>query len=247
MKNAVRIATLVCLLVSLAAAQGLCAAKEKKFKRRHISEDARLDALEADPSLARPPGISRYPATGAKYDLSCADIDPEAGDIIQHDQIGHTWYDFQQNGSMGRQISVTSAGYRHFSWMFTDGPYPGAYRYVDANCKNPFNEYLGQVHIDGGQYKNAGYSNQAHLHDGRSVVVYHRTAGQLDDPMPGTMLSIEDSLGRGESNSLWDLPDSILNSISGEKGMWPKVAVRYDPLDVRDYIHVVTHEVNPFG
>ncbi len=225
------------------------ATTEKKLKKRHIFEDIRLDGSERDFDRPRPQGMSRYPATGVKYDLSCTDIDPEIGQgfIVQHDEIGDTWYDFQQNGSMGRMISVTPEGYRHFSWMFADGPYPGAYRYVDANCKNPVNEYLGQVHVDGGQYKNAGYSNQTHLHDGRSVVVYHRTAGQLGDPMPASMLSIEDSLCAGDFNRHWDIPDSIRSSCVGGPGEWPKLAALYDAVEQRDYIHVVVNEFSSAG
>ena len=69
--------------------------------------------------------IAKYPAyVGKGPEVTCDDIDPQLGSsyIITHEQIGHTWYDFQKNAAMARMISVTTTGYRHFSWMFTDGP-----------------------------------------------------------------------------------------------------------------------------
>jgi hypothetical protein len=239
---------LFCFALMVSAEAGSCATKEKKFKKRHISEDVLPDVAEDQPYPAEARGISKYSRSGVKYDLTCDDISPEIGQeyVIQHDQIGHSWYDFQKNGSMGRMISVTDDGYRHFSWMFTDGPYgygyPETFRYVDANCKDPLNDYVGQVHVYGGAAKNAGYNNQAHLHDGRSVVVYHRSAGQMGDPVAASMLSMEDSLCTGEFNSFWDLPDSIPNAPSGGLGMWPKAAMWYDAAEEKDYIHVVMTE-----
>ncbi len=241
---------LLCSALTTLAQVGACATSEKKFKRRHISEDVRLDGTDDQFYPAQLRGISKYPVPGRQYDLTCADINPEIGQqfIIQHDQIGHTWYDFQKNGSMGRMISVTSDGYRHFSWMFTDGPYGAPYyRYVDGNCKDPLNEYLGQVHVYGGQYKNAGYSNQTHLHDGRSVVIYHRTAGQLGDVVAHSMLSIADDLCSDQFNRHWDIPDSILYEPSGENGMYPKAEVKYDEGTQMDYIHIVMTEGNTAG
>lgn len=248
--NAKVIAPLLVLALALVmfTQSAPCATAEKKFKKRHISYDAHLGGIEDISPRSIAKGIFRYPPSRAKYDVGCEDIDPEYGQsyIVQHDQIGHTWYDYQKNGSVGRMISITSDGHRHFSWMFTDGPYTSP-RYVDANCQDPLNQYLGQVHVYGGEYKNAGYSNQAHLHDGRSLVIYHRTAGQPGDPVTASMLSIEDSLCSGEFNSFWDLPDSILNTPSGDPGMWPKAAVWYDVMEEKDYLHVVMTEASTAG
>jgi hypothetical protein len=211
---------------------GACATSEKKFKKRHISEDVRLDGAEDQLYPAQLRGISKHPVSGRQYDLTCADINPEMGQqyIIQHDQIGHTWYEFQKNGSMGRMISVTPDGYRHLSWMFLEGPWPEPEylnRYVDANCKDPLNQYLG---------------HQTHLHDGRSVVIYHRVAGQTGDPIPFSMLSIDDSVCGGQFDRHWDIPDSILYEPSGENGMWPNAEVKYDEGTQKDYIHIVMTE-----
>jgi hypothetical protein len=250
MKKGLGVPILLCILLMLTTAEAFSATKEKKFKKRHISEDVRLDGAEDQLYPAQLRGISKHPVSGRQYDLTCADINPEMGQqyIIQHDQIGHTWYDIQQTGSMGRMISVTFDGYRHFSWMFTDGPYGAPYyRYIDANCKDPLNEYLGQVHVYGGQYKNAGYSNQTHLHDGRSVVIYHRTAGQAGDPRTWSMLSIADDLCGDQFSRHWDIPDSILYEPSGHNGEWPKVEVKYDEGTQKDYIHIVMTEGNTAG
>lgn len=233
-----------CLVAVGLAADGFCGKARQAMQKRNVHEERADDGKKVARQDAGVPG--RYRLPGIFYQNDCEDIDPEVGSIIQHDQIGHSWYDFQKNGSMGRMISVTNDGYRHFSWMFTDGPYgygyPETFRYVDANCKDPLNHYLGQAHVYGGAAKNAGYSNQAHLHNGRSVVVYHRSAGQMGDPVAASMLSMEDSLCTGEFNSFWDLPDSIPNAPSGGLGMWPKAAMWYDAAEEKDYIHVVMTE-----
>jgi hypothetical protein len=251
MKNrGLLILPLACLALVVFAAEGFGGKAWQQPQRRSIYEEEIVDGKGPPCPKSGSPGDHRrvpgkYPLPGTFYQTNCEDISPEAGSIIQHDQIGHTWYDFQQNGSIGRMISVTSGGFRHFSWMFLNGPYGGEYyRYVDANCKDPVNQFVAQVHVDGGVAKSAGYSNQTHLHDGRSVVAYHRTAGQMGDPVTYTMLGIEDSLCSGGFGRLWDLADSILNSPSREAGGWPKVEALYDPAEQRDYIHVVMTEMN---
>ena len=240
-KKGVMILLLACLALMVFAAEGFGGKAWQATKKRNVHEERADDAGTAALKDATVPGRHRPP--GIFYQTDCEDIDPEVGAIIQHDQIGHTWYDFQKNGSMGRMISVASDGYRHFSWMFTEGPFGGTvYRYVDANCKNPLNQYAGQAHVYGGISKNAGYCNQTHLSEGTSVVIYHRTGGQLGDPRTNTMLSIADSLCSEGFSRGWDLPDSLLGGASGEKGLWPRVATTYDPIAERDYIHVVTAE-----
>ena len=247
-KKGLVIVGLVCLLLAVFVAQGFCGKAWQKPRKRSVHQQIPDDAPTARPPSQDIPFSIRYPGKVVTQDIICEDIDPDVGTIIQHDQIGHTWYDFQQNGTMGRMISVTSDGFRHFSWMFTDGPYSGeVYRYVDANCKDPFNEYVGQVHVYGGFAKNAGYSNQAHLNDGTSVVVYHRTAGQAGDPIAHTMISIEDSLCSGEFGRFWDLPDSLFGTMFGENGLWPRVATRYDAVAEKDYIHVILLEAATVG
>lgn len=170
--------------------------------------------------------------------VTCDDIDPELGSeyVIEHNQIGHTWYDFQQNCSLGRMISVTSDGHRHFSWTFTDGPYVAPnYRYVDADCMIPAGPHTGQIHVDGGADKNAGYSNQTHLSDGTSVVAYHRVSGT---PIWYSTLAVDDVVCGGFFTRHWDIPDYIVGAT--EPGMWPKAEVLQ--VGSIDYIHVVMTE-----
>jgi hypothetical protein len=161
--------------VGVLVAEGFSATAPHKPKHRHISEDVRMDGAGWEFYRAPSKVIAKYLSGEVK--LTCEDIQPAVGAIIQHDRIGETWFDYQKNGSMGRMISVTNAGYRHFSWTYCDHVYPPGPRYVDANCKDPGGYYIGQVHADGYGGVNAGYSNQTHLHDGTSVVIAHGTAG----------------------------------------------------------------------
>ncbi len=224
--------------LGILAVQGFSATAPQKAKSRHISEDVRVDGAGWELYRAPSTAYLKYPAGGAK--LTCEDIIPEVGAIIQHDQIGDTWYDLQQNASMGRMISVTNGGYRHFSWTYSDHEYPPGPRGVDANCKDPSGVYIGQVHADYGMF-NAGSSNQTHLHDGTSVIIHHRTAGT---PVWSTVLTVDDDVCGGFFTKHWDIPDWIQGNTSGEAGMWPKAEVLYDPYYAIDYIHIVMAEGN---
>ena len=244
-KRVLTFLVLVCFGLGIFVVEGFSATAWQKPKVRSISEDINVDGRGLKSYRAPSRAISKYYIpSGAK--LTCDDINPQVGTIIQHDQIGDTWYDYQKNGSMGRMISVTNEGYRHFSWTYTDHPYPPGPRYVDANCKNPAGAYIGQVHADGGDV-NAGYSNQTHLHDGTSVVIYHHTAGQSGNPVMNSVISIGDSICSRQFDRLWDLPDSILDAISGENGLYPKAAVLHDPVEKKDYIHIIMWEPNYAG
>jgi hypothetical protein len=223
-------------ILSLEASAATAHRKPDARWTRHISEDWNVDGAGWESRIPPSQAYHKYLRAGAKLD--CEDIMPEVGTIIQHDQIGDTWYDFQQNGSMGRMISITSGGYRHFSWTYTDHGYPPGPRYVDANCKDPLGNYLSQVHADGGDV-NAGYCNQAHLNDGTAVIVNHRTGGT---PIWSSVLTIDDSLCSGSFSKHWDLPDYIPGSLSGADGMWPKADVSYDTTHNRNYVHIVLTE-----
>ena len=230
------------LMLVFAGGAFAAAAKRSDVKwTRHISEDWNVDAPGYESLNLPQRTYSKYLSGGAR--LGCLEIQPEVGAVIQHDQIGDTWYDFQKNASMGRMISVTSSGYRHASWMYTDHVYPPGPRFVDANCKDPGDVYIGQVHADGGDV-NAGYSNQTHLHDGTSVIIAHRTA---TTPTWWSTLTLDDDVCGGFFTKHWDLPDNILNAPSGQLGSWPKAEVLYNTDDGIDYIHIVMTEGNPAG
>lgn len=196
-------------------------------------------------SDAAAPALSKYaPQGGVGYKSDCYSIVPEAGQVVEHWQVGDTWYDFQKNGSMGRMISVSSGGYRHISWMYTNGVYPGVPRYVKGNCEVPanMNNWISSgTAVDGGT-TNAGYSNQTHLSDGTSLVIYHRTAGT---PIWYAAITADDEPCGGFFTRHWDIPDYFTPaSPSGTPGEWPKCEVQHDTTTGRDYIHVVMSEGN---
>ncbi len=234
---------LVCLGLVVFVVENFAAQDPGKPKLRHICEYNLVDAPNWQSYRAPSKGTSRYAPSGLTYQTSCIDINPELGTIIEHDQIGMTWYDFQQNFSMGRMISVTGDGYRHFSWMFCDHEYPPGPRYVDANCKDQLGSYMGVVHADGGEV-NAGFSNQTHLHDGTSVIVNHRNLGT---PKWYSVLTMADGACTDTFSRHWDIPDYLPEAPSGGAGMWPRAAAVYDSLDGRDYIHILHREAATVG
>jgi hypothetical protein len=230
----------LCLGLAMLAGEAFSATAQKTSDgkwTRHISQDVLVDAPGFEFYQAPRPA-TKYLGGGAK--LTCEDILPEVGVVIQHDQIGDTWYEYQKNASMSRMISVTNGGYRHVSWMYTAAEYPGTPRFVDADCKDPAGNWIGQGHADGGDV-NSGYSCQTHLHNGISVICHHRTAGT---PVWSSMLTFDDEVCGGFFTGHWDLPDFIVGAPSGEDGMWPKAEVLYNAEDGIDYIHIVMTEGN---
>jgi len=212
------------------AVEGFSATKKSK----DVNWSRPISELAPAPETGVLPGAPyKYSTGGIKYNLFCTDIMSQAGTIIQHDQIGDSWWDCQQNQSMGRMISVTKGGHRHFSWMYSDHPGASGSRYVDANCKDSLGSYLGPRHADGGDTR-AGYSNQTHLHDGTSVIVYHRTLGT---PIWYSALTMDDGICTGSFSRHWDIPDYFWEGWF--KAGWPKAEVLYDSTEGRDYIHIV--------
>ncbi len=196
-----------------------------------------ISSLAPAPEDHIPPTIThKYPINGIKYSGTCTDIVPQVGTVIEHIQIGSTWYDFQQYGSMGRMNSVTNDGYCHFSWMYSNQPYSSSDpRYIDVNCEDPLGSFIGQKHADGGTVA-SGYSNQTHLHDGTSLIIHHRTAGS---PIWYTTITAANGLGSASFDRHWDIPDYHSNLPTDVPGEWPKGVVLYDSTTGRDYIHVV--------
>ncbi len=125
MKKLYTILISICLVWGLFAAESFSATAKQKLKKRHISEDVRIDAPGYEAYLPSTKAAPRYLTPGPRYNGDCFDIIPDSGidPVIEHDQVGTTWYEFQQNGSMGRMISVTgpstgvNEGMRHVSWM----------------------------------------------------------------------------------------------------------------------------------
>jgi len=235
----------VCMFVCCLLAGGAFSATKNSMKwntPRPISE------LAPAPETNIPPASPQYPTGGQQYRLSCTDILPEAGVVIQHDQIGDTWYDMQHNGSIGRKISVTNSGYRHFNWMYTNAAYAaGVPRGVYANCKDPSGGYLGSATVEISATTTPGYSNQSHLHTGESVVIYHKSQPGSPAYHWCTTLSKDTQVCGGFFTKHWDIPDWIFSSPSSEPGMWPKAEVLYNAIDGKDYVHVVMTEGNTAG
>ncbi len=179
--------------------------------------------------------------------LSCEDINPVLP-ILQLDSWSWTYYDEQQKGSMGRMIAASPGGHRHMVCSETQGPYGTAYpRYVTYNCKNPLDQWLGESWIDGWAGVNAGYPQMSVMHDGREVIVYHRSSG---NPCWNSALTAGDPgyVCTGYFTNLYDLPDAHEFAISPEPwGYWPKCCIVYDANKDTDYVHVVTTEIGPTG
>jgi hypothetical protein len=243
MKKTTILIVSVCFCWGIFAARAFAARSPKKESKRHICQGSPADVSDWERHRAPYAVPSKYAPSGIMYQTSCDDINPQAGSIVEHDQIGTTWYDYQHNDNMGRMISVTSDGYRHFSWMYAAGTYPGVPRYVYANCKDPAGSLLGPVRADGGEV-NAGYSNQTHLHDGTSVIVNHRTSGT---PKWYNVLTIADDVCSDTFSRHWDIADHIIGASSGEPGMYPRAAVAYDAMEERNYIHVLHREAAAVG
>jgi hypothetical protein len=240
------------IFVMLMFAGGTFATTAKKVSAdgkqiRHVSEDA---YPSDDANAITSPG--RYSAAGSKDESDCLDLipDPEVPAATEHDLVGSTWYEFQKNGSMGRMISVTSAGtggYRHVSWMWTAGVYPGGQRRVYARTKAAAWQATAQE--VGLGTVNSGYSNQTHLNDGTSVVIFHRTG------LGGNWCYMAVADGPAASplyTRKWDLPDDMPEAPSTELGAWPKCEVLYctdttvhaNPLN---YFHIIENEGNTVG
>jgi hypothetical protein len=239
---------MVCLIF-LISGWAFLAVNGNSAELKHKPYKVRNSSLPPAAENYVPPGPpSKYPVGGLKYSANCLSIAPEIGWVIEHNQIGTTWYDFQQNGSMGRMISVTSGGYRHVSWMYTNCAYTtGCPRYVKGNCEAPAstNNWPTAANVDGGTNINAGYSNQTHLSDGTGLVIYHRTAGS---PIWYSAIAVDDSVCSGYWSRRYDIPDGLPEATSSYKYIeWPKCEVKHDTLTGRDYIHVVGTEGNTAG
>ena len=228
---------IIVFLLIIFAAGGVLAALNQNDVNRTNSKSDRI----SDNGTAKAAATSRY-TPGTRNSATCEGVSTIIP-IIEHSQIGDTWYDYQANGSMGRMISVSSDGCRHTTWHYTAGVYGAPnYRYVKSNeapaSAAPLS-WIGYIDADGGINKNAGYPNQTHLSDGTSILIYHRTAGT---PTWYSSIAAEDEACGNSWNRHWDIPDYIEGATSGNPGQWPKGEAQYDPITSRDYIHVVAQE-----
>ncbi len=141
-------------------------------------------------------------------------------------QIGTTWNDMQQNGSMGRQI-VVGGGWVHNVWNFLPGASSANrntsyYAYSLAGGMNVSNPGIDPV-VNGAGFTSIGYDATG---SGRAVAAYHK----LDDNR--TKLARGDGLGLS-TFSTFNFPAAGVNCqnvVSGSGGVdgpyfWPKIAV----------------------
>jgi hypothetical protein len=243
MKKGISVVFLLVFFALFVFAGGALAANKPSKHTSPASVVLPLAGAESEPPL-------RFGPTPMMYEINqpdCEDVNPdEAVTIIQGpDQWGATYYDYQKNGSMGRQIAVGPAGHRHMLFHETRGIYGTAYpRWITYNCKSSLDTWLYPTvgrKIAGGANINAGYGNIAVMHNGREVAIYHQA---------GTLLPWSTTLAVGDPNRIcqstnsffnkYDLPDSI--SDAANDAIWPYMGVQYDADVDTDYIHVVATE-----
>ncbi len=222
-------------------------ASERKPGIRHISEEMALDGSGVTSSLLPAQAVEDPSADQKGNRTSCADINPQAGVIVAHDELDSTWYELQQIGNIGRMIIVGPDGHRGFSWMSSDGIFPPPPRYVYSKGRNVDGTYHGPTPVDLAGGTAPGFVNQSHTYDGLPVLVYHRLhVDPMGDPTPFCMLARSGFPDFPNFNHRWDLPDYIINTASDEKGKWPRVAVKYDQGEGKDFVHVVVTEGNTY-
>ena len=150
------------------------------------------------------------------------------------DTIGWTWYDYQTNGTHGKQIAVDANGWVHVVW--TNGLNEGAtIRHVYYNVWNPelgsfvlpdANQPIG-VQID--PSTRAGFVNVTVLPDGWAFPAFHQVVPET--PNAGAAVSIDFLPCVGAFTTV---------TIPGHNGraiIWPHIAVGID-----SNLHVVTTE-----
>jgi ankyrin repeat protein len=187
--------------------------------------------------------VVKYPAISAvEHQVTPQDIHPQIGTIIQHEQVGSTCYDYQQNGSMGRMIAVSPSGHREIAFMDVQGgPFPPNPRYITYNCKSPEGVWCDTIHVDGGPSINAGFCNNDVMHDGREAVIYHRHFDYWY-----TILALGDTDRLCASNNTFSQKYDIPDSLGGQYGgMWPKMGIVWNAVADTDYIHIVMTEGGP--
>ena len=197
--------------------------------------------LPADEAKSTEVSKEPLPAALEGMQPECEDINPEMGwDYIEQIATwGWTFYDEQQVGSMGRMIAIGPDGHRGMVFHERDylcDPDPG---YVFYNCKDPLGVWCcAPEQIDGGPYICAGYPNIGVMHDGREVIVYHRTDG-LPTWWSTLAMGDEDLICTGFFTDKYDLPDWLQ---ADEYGMWPKMGIVYDAYEDTNYFHIVMTE-----
>ncbi len=133
--------------------------------------------------------------------------------------VGTTWYDYQTNGTNGKQIAVDPTGKVHVAW--TNGEQDGsAERHIYYNVWDPeLGSFLfnGGVRVDAGS--RAGFTNMAAGTNGFGFPAFHEVAISLPHatasidflPTSGAFTGFEVPYPAGEPQIIWPHIDMDIN------------------------------------
>src|SRR3990170_3442951 len=222
------------LILGLAA----WAAEEKPKNETVVTSDRMqrmIDRLENAPRPSEDYIVTKY-ITSPMPDLSLP---------ATKDTAGFTYYDYQHNQMMRRQIANGTNNKRYFDWMYspTAGDVVSGLRDVHYNAKfEAGGPTYGWLILYGGLASSTngrgGYTGLDLLPDNRAVLCYHNVGDTTN-----TTLNVETSAGLG-TWSIFDPPDSVPGGLAG--GIWPAVAVQKN-VTTPVYIHVGIQENQPSG
>jgi hypothetical protein len=147
-------------------------------------------------------------------------------------KVGDTWYDYQHNGTISKQIALDPTGCIHFFWM-NGLDFQAVNRHVYYNYGDPTNDSIG-VQIDPGIVRRSGYITGDMLSDGRAVAVYHASLTSWPPTGIASAAAIDLSSCLGSFNQVF--PDTISLGYGSSSPIWPHVAV-----DDSNWIHVFAH------
>jgi hypothetical protein len=121
-------------------------------------------------------GFENFSGAVSHYSAPSHAINASRGNVIG--QVGNTYYEYQHNGSMGRQVSLDPTGqYVHFAWMRWDAPNSDRYiRYNAYDLTNATAPWAFGSGTDGGKNiseVNGGYTTIDVTTSGAAVVAAH--------------------------------------------------------------------------
>ncbi|MBN2541352.1 hypothetical protein JXI42_00645 [bacterium] len=115
--------------------------------------------------------------------------------------VGTSWYDYQQNASMGKMIAVDTEGGIHLTWMNGLNIY-AVDRHIYYNYRNPEGVWLAPgAGVQAEWFTRAGYATLSLFTDNAPEIAYHTTMIYLDvtgpdatiiAPLPDTYSSCDD-------------------------------------------------------
>ncbi len=178
----------------------------------------------ARPGIVETIGQTRVPIGSISY---------ASGPLSPGVIFGNTWYEHQQNGSMGRMIEVgphvSGSGYAivHMGWMYLpDKQALGEYRtYAYAAYRSADHTLLAPVYLQTEGEEYGGYVNVDASLDNRAVVGGHNDQGDGFQPH----FYFDGGPGFGTFPNEERIPDSTAgyDQISGFEACWPKFFFQY--------------------